>query len=190
MRGERVRQLREAVPWTQEDLAERARRYSDDRPVPVQTVLRIEKNQNQPSAWLLSALAQALDTTADYLLGLTDDPSIPALPRYPIPAPELYAAVEKANALDVGQRVTLARIMEAVCELAGPATQTAVQQLAALPQARPFLRQSESELRAYVEGLRDQLAHGDYQAQRWVLHQVIARVVVGSELVIEYRTPT
>ena len=63
-------------------------------------------------------------------------------------------------------------------------------QLAALPQARPFLRQSESELRAYVEGLRDQLAHGDYQAQRWVLHQGIARVVVGSELVIEYRTPT
>jgi len=34
-----------------------------------------------------------------------------------------------------------------------------------------------------------ELEQGDYQAQRWVLHQVIARVTVGSELVIEYRTP-
>lgn len=105
MRGERVRQLREAVPWTQADLAERARRYSENRAIHVETILRIEKGYNEPIAWLLAALAQALDTTADYLLGLTDDPSIPALPRYPIPAPELYGALERANALDGGQRV-------------------------------------------------------------------------------------
>lgn len=153
MRGERVRQLREAVPWTQPELAERARRYSDGRPIPVQTVLRIEKNQNQPSAWLLAALAQALDTTADYLLGLTDDPSIPALPRYPIPAPELYAAVEKANALMPAQRIAVARIVGAACELAGPATQTAVQQLAAM-----FAPLSVAEQRALVAEAQQILA--------------------------------
>lgn len=153
MRGERVRQLREAVPWTQADLAERARRYSENRAIHVETILRIEKGYNEPIAWLLSALAQALDTTADYLLGLTDDPSIPALPRYPIPAPELYAALERANALDVGQRVMLARIMEAVCELAGPATQTAVQQLAAM-----FAPLSVAEQRALVAEAQQILA--------------------------------
>ncbi len=105
-RGDRVVQLREARGWTQPELAERLTRLLD-KPETVypETLSRIERRRNETSVGMLAALAQALDTTADYLLGLTDDPSIPALPRYPIPAPELYAALERANALDVGQRV-------------------------------------------------------------------------------------
>ena len=63
-------------------------------------------------------------------------------------------------------------------------------QLAALPQARPFLRQSESELRAYVEGLRDRLTADDVAVKRFVLHEVIESVIVGPEGVeVNYKLP-
>lgn len=70
MQGQRIRQLRESLQLTQEELAEAV-------DVAVLQINRYENNKNEPSAEMLSRLAKALGCSADYLLGLADDP----LPR-------------------------------------------------------------------------------------------------------------
>lgn len=67
MRGDRIRQLRENVNWTQEKLAE-------EIGVPVLQINRYENNKNKPKADVISRLSSVLGCSADYLLGLTDDP--------------------------------------------------------------------------------------------------------------------
>lgn len=67
MRGHRIRGLRENLGWTQEDLAEAV-------DVAVLQINRYENDKNEPSAEMLSRLATALGCSADYLLGLIDDP--------------------------------------------------------------------------------------------------------------------
>lgn len=57
------------------------------------TLSRIENGKNEPAAWMLLALAQALGTTTDYLLGLTDDPGAAAGAGLPVPAPGLADTV-------------------------------------------------------------------------------------------------
>lgn len=69
MRGDRLRTLREAANLTQEELA-----IEIDSSEP--QILRYEKNQNEPRADVLVRLAQFFSVSADYLLGLTDNPSI------------------------------------------------------------------------------------------------------------------
>lgn len=68
MDGQRLKELRVKQGHTQESLAELI--GADNR-----QVWRWESGKYAPSADMLINLAQALNTTADYLLGLTDDPS-------------------------------------------------------------------------------------------------------------------
>lgn len=65
MQGQRIRQLRESLGWTQDELAETIG-------VAVLQINRYENDKNEPSA---ERLAQALGCSSDYLLGLVNDPA-------------------------------------------------------------------------------------------------------------------
>lgn len=69
---ERMRRLREDLGWTQTDLA----RTLTERGSGVNQahISKIENGQRQPSLELLHQLAAVLETTTDYLLGLSDNP--------------------------------------------------------------------------------------------------------------------
>ncbi len=53
----------------------------------------------------------------------------------------------------------------------------------------PLLLADEAELRAFADRLRAGLAAGSIDQRRAVLHEVIARIMYGPELVIEHRLP-
>lgn len=68
--GRRVRSLRDARGWTQEEL-------SDHSKVPAAMISHFETGQRQKaSADNLVKLANAFDVTLDYLLGRTDEPGV------------------------------------------------------------------------------------------------------------------
>jgi transcriptional regulator with XRE-family HTH domain len=115
--GERMRGLRRLRGWTQPELAAQLRRLlGEDREIAQETLSRIE-NGRTPQTWLLDALAQALDTTADYLLGYADDPAQPEeLSSFPIPLPELYTLVARLNGLPGERRRQAAALMLALIE--------------------------------------------------------------------------
>ena len=68
MRADRLRDLRTQRGFSQEQLA----RLAD---VGHQQVWRYESGNTMPSAEIVARIARALGTSADYLLGLSDDPS-------------------------------------------------------------------------------------------------------------------
>lgn len=68
MRGDRIRLAREWLKYTQEDLAERL-------DVGVLQINRYENNKTTPNGDMVRKLAEALHVSADYLLGLTNDPT-------------------------------------------------------------------------------------------------------------------
>lgn len=70
MIGERIRQRRTQLGLNQHELAEAAH-------VSQAQISRYEKGQNSPTGQALAALAKALETTPDWLLGMTDDPARP-----------------------------------------------------------------------------------------------------------------
>ena len=65
--GERIGLLRRRKDLTQPELAHRAK-------MGITTLNRIENAHNSPSIEKLVALAQELGCSADYLLGLAEDP--------------------------------------------------------------------------------------------------------------------
>ncbi len=70
MRGDRVKSIREFHGITQEQLAEQIG-------VAVLQINRYENNKTEPNGETVGKIALALQVSADYLLGLTDDP-VPA----------------------------------------------------------------------------------------------------------------
>jgi transcriptional regulator with XRE-family HTH domain len=66
MHGQRIRQLRESLGYTQDDLAEKIS-------VAVLQINRYENNKTKPNGDIVARLARVLHTSTDYLLGLTDD---------------------------------------------------------------------------------------------------------------------
>jgi transcriptional regulator with XRE-family HTH domain len=68
LQGHRVRLLRDDLKLTQDDLGTMIG-------VPGKQIIRYEKNQTDPSSEIIAALAKALNTNADYLLGLSEDSS-------------------------------------------------------------------------------------------------------------------
>jgi len=74
--GARVRSLREYKEWSQVDLAGES---NLKRP----HISLIENNERTPGADSLAKLAHALETTTDYLLGLSDDPNPRPVPNHP-----------------------------------------------------------------------------------------------------------
>lgn len=68
MLGNRIKKLRRQMEISQEQLGRQAN-------VGNQQIWRYEKGEQIPNADTLARIAQALNTSADYLIGLTDDPS-------------------------------------------------------------------------------------------------------------------
>lgn len=68
--GRRITDRRQRLKMSQEELADLAGTNQKQ-------ISRYERGENVPSAEMLISLARALETTADFLLGLTDDPSRP-----------------------------------------------------------------------------------------------------------------
>lgn len=69
MRYERLREVRLFHQFTQGELAERTG-------ISEKQIRRYEAGESRPSSDHLEALVRALDVSADYLLGLTDDPGL------------------------------------------------------------------------------------------------------------------
>lgn len=72
IRGERIKNLREDMRLTQEDLALQIG-------VGVQQINRYENQKTEPDADIVARLADALGVSSDYLLGLSDNPIPPNL---------------------------------------------------------------------------------------------------------------
>jgi len=68
LRSDRFRELRLSQNLTHEELADRLN-------VGVRQIHRYESGETDPSADILSRMSQTLGVTADYLLGLTNNPS-------------------------------------------------------------------------------------------------------------------
>jgi len=69
MRGDRLKEIREARHMTQEDLANRVG-------ITAQQIYRLENGKsNNPKADFLAALAKELEVSIDYLVGIVDDPA-------------------------------------------------------------------------------------------------------------------
>lgn len=69
LRNDRIKQLRDARNWTQDDLAERAGVHKN-------TIQRYENATiKNPDLDLLIRIAEVLDTTLDYLAGIANDPN-------------------------------------------------------------------------------------------------------------------
>lgn len=66
----RVKQLREQRGWSQEQLAHESGTTQ-------RQISKYETGKNEPTAHVLLALASALNTSADYLLGTTSNPEKP-----------------------------------------------------------------------------------------------------------------
>ena len=73
---ERLLLARRRAGVSQGELAKRTEMYASD-------ISKMERGRMLPTAPRLRRLAEALDVSADYLLGLTDDPpaAAPSIPR-------------------------------------------------------------------------------------------------------------
>lgn len=67
MRGDRIRDLRDRLGLSQQDLADRAG-------ISHKQLWRYENDESVPSADVLARLAREFDVTMEYLIGISDDP--------------------------------------------------------------------------------------------------------------------
>lgn len=79
IRGDRLKNMRELKRFTQDELSEYAG-------IAKSQLSRYENGHTDPAAFVLKKLAERLDCTTDYLLGLSDDPETSYRPekKYPI----------------------------------------------------------------------------------------------------------
>lgn len=68
MRGNRLKQLRLELGYTQESLAEMLE-------IGNRQIWRYENGETEPDGETVAKIARILNVSADYLLGLTDDPT-------------------------------------------------------------------------------------------------------------------
>lgn len=68
MRGDRLREIREARQLSQKDLG-------DLSGIHQQQIYKYEKGDSDPTADTLTRIAQVLEVSTDYLLGLVDSPN-------------------------------------------------------------------------------------------------------------------
>ena len=66
--GRRIRRRRQALGWTQQELAKVTR-------IPYPTLSRIEHGEQSMHFERMAALAEALEVSTDYLMHRTDDPA-------------------------------------------------------------------------------------------------------------------
>jgi len=65
--GERIREIRQLRGYSQQELASKIG-------IAMNSLYHYEKNRKMPSAEVLANIAKALNVSADYLLGLSDNP--------------------------------------------------------------------------------------------------------------------
>lgn len=73
LRGDRIRELRQALGMSQMDVCEALRRRGVD--VQQSWLSQVEQGKGGLKTGALSALSEILECSTDYLLGVTDDPS-------------------------------------------------------------------------------------------------------------------
>lgn len=73
--GARVRRLRESISMNQSGLAKAIAREIGREDFTQGSISAIERGDRLPSVPVLIALAKVLETSTDYLLGLTDNPN-------------------------------------------------------------------------------------------------------------------
>jgi len=120
IRGDRVRFLRKARGWTQPQALERVREIVGPGRFSRNTLSEIENDSylSEPGGWLLEALAQTLDTSIDFLVGLSDDPGITGVGGYPVPELDIAELVDRLNRLPEGLRREVAGLVAGAVELA------------------------------------------------------------------------
>lgn len=101
--GERLKTLRTRKRWTQEQLAEAARRYAPGRALDRALISNYERGVAEPQTWVMWALSQALGVTFEYLIGKQAR-------TMPVPEPELYELVQALNALAPPLRFAFAQL--------------------------------------------------------------------------------
>lgn len=113
LNGERVKLLRTRRGWSVAQLALQAGMTRDG-------VHKIESaarpNANAAS---VAALARALETTADFLLGLTDTPARPDTPGQAVP-PDLLPLLDRFSDLPPERRARLAHLFLLILDLPAP----------------------------------------------------------------------
>ena len=73
--GKRIRILRDDRKMNQTEMANRMGRYGQK--IDPSYLSQIERGDKAPSLSVFKAIVQVLESTADYLLLLTDDPDVP-----------------------------------------------------------------------------------------------------------------
>lgn len=68
MRGDRLKLIRELRGLSQDDLAQRAKMHK-------QQIYRYEKGESDPTSDTILRIAEALEVSTDYLLGLVSEPT-------------------------------------------------------------------------------------------------------------------
>lgn len=151
--GSRLRERREHIKLSLGQVAE----YEQ---IGRQYLSKLELGVNEPPTWpLLAQLARRYNTSADYLLGLTDDPS----PCRDEPLPEVARdVIEIMLGLSEGRRAELlahARVLDAAefeAELA--ASDFVFAYLASLPNGKEIIVGFEEALRTGASGLPADIA--------------------------------
>lgn len=95
-----MRVLREELGLTQEELAEKI-------DVSLPQINRYEHGKNNPTSDIIVKIAVALNTSADYLLGLTDDPT-------PIDLVKGSLSTQERAALSAWRRGDYKEVMKAI----------------------------------------------------------------------------
>ncbi len=92
--GERIRKVREELGMTRNQLAEKAG-------ISTSMLYYYEKEQKNPSAEVLARICEALDISADYILGLIDEEKPLSFIRLELTKPEEHEDIieEIANVL-------------------------------------------------------------------------------------------
>ncbi len=120
--GDRIKALRVGRGMSQQDLLNRVRAALPERKVALENLSRIENGHQEPGAWALRGLARALNTTADYLLGLVDDPAPRGAqePGVPLGTPDLAPLLARLKRLTLAQRQEAAAAFERILDMLEP----------------------------------------------------------------------
>jgi transcriptional regulator with XRE-family HTH domain len=169
--GNRIRELRESAGLSQGELADRARRYAPGgKLVTRNSISRYENGHTYPDSWMATAIAKALEVSAEYVLGQTDDPTLGSMPPFPIPKPDLYSAVAALNELPADLRRRAIVILEEAIALAqGWSTSSyRLERLAREVETEPALDESEG-LPADVRLAESLVTNSQHSAGDWSL---------------------
>lgn len=99
LQGDRLKNLRLQKRLTQDRVAELLE-------TSIRMVARYEAGETDPSGDVIARMANVFDVSADYLLGRTDDPTVPfQLKDLTIKEHQILAALRRGDALDAIRRI-------------------------------------------------------------------------------------